>query len=277
MLDVDIDNYWGGTDPVFQCLIDKKRVMAFQKVIKRTIKRGDVVVDLGSGTGIMAFIAAKYGASKVYAIEANDCLYEMLKKNVSSGKYKDVIQVIHGDATKIVLPVKKVDMVICEMIATGLFDECQIQAMNNIQKYLKKDTKILPFKFENHIELVDANNSFYGHEILAIQYEYPWEKKWKATVLSSNFTYKIINFDKKNDGMINLKIKLKIKKDGIVNAVRFSNLSIFPDNSKLSETAAYCMPLIFPVDKFSVKKGESIDLKLKYQMCNGLGSLNLIF
>lgn len=272
---IDLDNYWGGTDPVFQCLIDKKRVNAFKKVIKNKISKGDIVVDLGSGSGIMAFFAAKYGAAKIYAVEANECLYKILKKNVESSIYKGKIEIIHGDATTVVIP-EKVNMVICEMIATGLFDECQIPAMNNIQKYLKKDAKILPFHFENYLELVNANNSFYGHNIKIIQYEYPWENSWKTKALSSKILYKIIDFSKKNSGIVNVKLKIQIKKNGVLNAIRFTNLSIFPDHSKLGSTAAYCMPLIYPIDDLTVKKNQIIDIGLKYNMCEGLSSLSLL-
>lgn len=270
---IDLDNYWGGTDPVFQCLIDKKRVLAFKKSIKNLINKGDIVVDLGSGSGIMAFLAVQFGASKVYAVEANDCLYQILKNNVKNSAYSEKIEIIHGDATNVKIP-EKIDMVICEMIATGLFDECQIPAMNNIQKYLNKGAKILPLKFENYIELVNANNSFYGHEIKVIQYEYPWESDWNPTILSSKETYKTINFGIKNNGDVNTKLNIGIKKSGVVNAIRFTNLSTFPDGSKLGETAAYCMPLLYPIEEFTVKKNQTISIRLKYNMCKGLGSLD---
>jgi hypothetical protein len=51
-------------------LNDRERTETFLTAISRVVRPGDVVVDLGSGTGILAIAAAKAGAARVYAIEA---------------------------------------------------------------------------------------------------------------------------------------------------------------------------------------------------------------
>ena len=56
------EQYWSMTEGVFNCLIDTKRSIAFKKAIQKTVKVGDVVVDMGTGSGILAMFAAKAGA-----------------------------------------------------------------------------------------------------------------------------------------------------------------------------------------------------------------------
>ena len=52
------------------CVLDKNRTFAFLEAIERSVKPGEVVVEAGLGTGILAVMAATLGA-EVYGIEIN--------------------------------------------------------------------------------------------------------------------------------------------------------------------------------------------------------------
>jgi FkbM family methyltransferase len=52
------------------------------ELVKRLIKPGDVFVDAGANLGYYSLIAARAGASHVYAFEAQPSTYELLGKNV---------------------------------------------------------------------------------------------------------------------------------------------------------------------------------------------------
>jgi predicted RNA methylase len=47
-----------------ECLYDEVRVKHFQKAISNTVSDGDIVVDAGSGTGLLGMLAARAGAKK---------------------------------------------------------------------------------------------------------------------------------------------------------------------------------------------------------------------
>ena len=57
--------------------------------------RGKVVVDVGTGSGILAFFAAKAGARKVYAIEASGVASQARKLMEANG-LADKVEVIKG-------------------------------------------------------------------------------------------------------------------------------------------------------------------------------------
>jgi protein arginine N-methyltransferase 1 len=48
---------------------DKRRTDAFAAAIAETVKPGDIVIDVGTGTGILAMLAARAGASQVHAVD----------------------------------------------------------------------------------------------------------------------------------------------------------------------------------------------------------------
>lgn len=60
-------------------------------------KPGSVVVDVGTGTGILSIIAAKLGASKVYGVDAADGTVEIATANAEAHGVGDVVQFAQGD------------------------------------------------------------------------------------------------------------------------------------------------------------------------------------
>ncbi|MFA6797581.1 MAG: 50S ribosomal protein L11 methyltransferase, partial [Candidatus Paceibacterota bacterium] len=96
--------YWSMTEGVFNCLIDEKRTISFSSAIKKTVKKGDVVVDMGTGTGILAMFAADAGAKKVYAIEIDKRNIKTLRSNFLLNGYNNIIEIIEGDVRKVKIP-----------------------------------------------------------------------------------------------------------------------------------------------------------------------------
>jgi type I protein arginine methyltransferase len=265
-------NYWGSTDMVFQCLIDKKRTLAFKNAISNSVESGDIVVDLGSGSGILAMFAIDAGASKVYAVEEDDDVAKVLSMNIQKNGYADKIILLKADAKSVVLP-EKVDAVTCEMVATGLIDELQIPVMNNILKFCKSDKKIFPMIIENYVDLVDVDQNFYGHDVEAIQYEYEWDHSDRVKRMSNKVMYKIVDFRQVNENSVNGEFPIVTMENGQVNGLRFSNKTHFPDGSSIEGTAAYCMPMILPIPANNVKKDNELKVKLNYKMCEGMKNL----
>lgn len=264
--------YWSGSDIVFNCLVDQDRVLALQNVIRKTVKKGDVVVDLGTGTGILAMFAADAGAKKVYAVETDTNLHKTLETNFRVNGHYKIIKLIKDDARMVELP-EKVDVVICEMVATGLIDEIQVLAMNHILKFTKKSTRVIPSSMLNYVDLVFNNNSFYGHKLNVVRYEYVYVKGLKSKSFSNKFLYSEVNFKKLNDLQISETIPLVVNKSGFINGVRITNQSLFPDGSKFNDSLAYCIPLILPIKETAVKEGDKFLLELSYRFGQGLKDL----
>ena len=50
-------------------LVDDLRIEKYLKAIQSCIQKDDIVVDIGSGTGILSFLANKHSNAKVISIE----------------------------------------------------------------------------------------------------------------------------------------------------------------------------------------------------------------
>lgn len=82
---------------------------------------GSVVVDVGCGSGILAIIAAKLGAAKVYAVDAANGTVEVGSANARAHGVDEKIQFSQGDMFEPLDPDLKADVVIGDV--SGIPDE----------------------------------------------------------------------------------------------------------------------------------------------------------
>ena len=260
------------TEGAFNCLLDQARTRAFGGAIRRLVRSGDVVVDVGAGTGILSMIAAKTGAKKVYAIESDDQNIRTLETTFKVNGFKN-IEILHGDATTIPLP-ETVNVIICEMVATALIEELQVPVMNNMLPYLKKGGRVLLQRMHNYIELVDSRERFHGFRFPVVRYEYSDFPKLRAKSLSERRLYACIDFSQiTSDSNIEFTEHLAIKKTGRVNAIRISSESEFADGTRFHHSFAYSYPIILPITPISLKIGDKPRVMLSYKICGGMGNL----
>lgn len=78
-----------------QMLMDHVRMRAYHSSIMKNkhLFEGKVVLDVGTGSGVLAIWAAKAGATKVYAVEYTD-MAEHAKRLVDSNGLSGVVEVI---------------------------------------------------------------------------------------------------------------------------------------------------------------------------------------
>jgi len=99
-------------------LRDTDRVEAYRRAIDTVVRPGDVVVDIGAGTGVLSVFAARAGARRVFAIEGEDIA---AVARTLCAEYPQ-IEVIRGRAEEVTLP-ERADVVVTETLGNFLLDE----------------------------------------------------------------------------------------------------------------------------------------------------------
>ena len=179
---------WSSTDFPYQCLIDTRRTEAFHTAIHATVKPGDVVLDAGSGSGILSFFAADAGARTVLAVEIDPYLAECLQRSILANRLSHTIKVICGDVCTVELP-QRVDAFIGEMIDTGLMDEEQAVAINRLRArgIVHAGTAMIPARYDTFVELGRASLDHYGYRVLMPKHCWPHHVAERAGWLPDAF------------------------------------------------------------------------------------------
>jgi protein arginine N-methyltransferase 1 len=89
----------------------RARLAFFHQALQRVVKPDSVVVDIGAGTGILAFIACQVGARKVYAIELSKDAVNVGREMAAANGYAQRIEFIAGSALNVSLP-ERADVIV---------------------------------------------------------------------------------------------------------------------------------------------------------------------
>lgn len=135
-----------------EMLSDTVRVRTYHEGIRRNVQAGDVVLDLGTGTGLLAFMASRAGAKKVYALEHSDFIdvaREIAKVNGFTN-----IEFVQTNSREFTPP-EQIDVVLHEQMGDELFNENMLENLLDVRdRWLRPHGRILPAKFRLFIEPV---------------------------------------------------------------------------------------------------------------------------
>ena len=97
------------------------RTGAFRRAIDSVVRPGDIVFDVGAGSGILSVFAARAGAARVYAVERTSAA-ALAQEFAAANGVAEIVQVIHGDITDLEPP-ERVDVIVSEWLGGFGIDE----------------------------------------------------------------------------------------------------------------------------------------------------------
>lgn len=128
-----------------EMLSDRVRMKAYHDAIflNPAHFRGKTVLDVGTGSGILAIWAAQAGARMVYAVEATN-MAAHAERLVASNRLADRVHVIQGSIEEVELP-EKVDVIISEWMGYFLVRESMLDSVIAARDaWLKPDGVMYP-------------------------------------------------------------------------------------------------------------------------------------
>lgn len=138
-----------------QYLADGARVAAFREAIREVVRPGDVVLDLGSGTGILGLLACRAGAKHVYSIEEGGMI-ELARAICHSNGYTDRVTFLKGHSTQVDLP-EKVDVAVCDQTGRFGFEAGILGFFNDVRRRsLKPGGCMIPQRLEMFLVPVEC-------------------------------------------------------------------------------------------------------------------------
>jgi predicted RNA methylase len=123
----------------FSMLNDAERNNALITAIKQNVTAGATVLDIGTGSGLLAMAAVRAGAAKVIACEMNPLLAEIARQVVGANGMSQAITVIGKPSTDLRIGEDldaPVDVVMSEIVDCGLIGEGLLPSIRHAREHL---------------------------------------------------------------------------------------------------------------------------------------------
>jgi len=152
-----------------QMIADRIRSSAYQQALARVIKAGDIVVDLGAGTGLFTLHACRLGAKLVHAIEPNPII-QVTREIVQANGFSDRVAFHQAMSFDVELD-EPADVVVTDLRGVLPLKERAIPTLIDARRRLLKPGGVLiPQREPIWAALVEANEIYSNH------CEDPWRR-----------------------------------------------------------------------------------------------------
>lgn len=126
-----------------EMLFDEERVTRYSDAIAATIREGDIVADIGTGTGLLAFLSLDAGAKRVHAIERSPAI-QWARRIAERNGYIDRIVFHEQDSRSCSLP-EKVDVIVSELLGHMAFEEGMVESVFDARRrFLREGGRVIP-------------------------------------------------------------------------------------------------------------------------------------
>ncbi|MCQ4923762.1 50S ribosomal protein L11 methyltransferase [Tissierella carlieri] len=137
--------------------------MMCTEALEKYVKQGDIVYDIGCGSGILSIVAAKLGAEKVVGVDLDELCVKVSNENIRLNDVDKIIEIKEGNLLDVVEG--KANIIVSNIIA-----EIIAKMTKDLKPYLKEDGIFITSGIiVEKIELVESALVENGFKILDIK------------------------------------------------------------------------------------------------------------
>lgn len=129
-------------------LVDEGRNAAYDAALRRAVRAGSRVLDIGAGSGLLAMMAARAGATEVVSCEMNAAMAGVAAEIVERNGYADRISIVGKHSRQLAIGAdlaEPVDILVSEIVTNDLLGEDVLGCMEDaIGRLTRPDAKIIP-------------------------------------------------------------------------------------------------------------------------------------
>jgi len=144
----------------FWMMNDAVRNQAYDLALREVVTPEATVLDIGTGSGLLAMQAARAGAKRVFTCEMEPIIAEMAEKIILRNGYREAIQVITGDSNHLQVPQDipvQADILVTETFGAWLPAEGALQTIYYArQNLLKPNARIIPCAGVIYVALLES-------------------------------------------------------------------------------------------------------------------------
>lgn len=144
-------------------LTDESRCAKYAAAIRTVVnvRRAPTVLDIGAGTGLLALLAARAGASNVHAVEMYEPLAVLADDIVDANVMTEVVQVHPVRSTDLKVDVnglpKRADVLVTEIFDSALLGEACLPVIRDARRrLLSQDATIIPARATVYARLAQS-------------------------------------------------------------------------------------------------------------------------
>lgn len=140
-------------------LEDEARTGAYVEALRRHVTPDSVVLDLGTGIGFFAVIAARLGARRVYGIDRSE-LVEIGRQIAARNGVADRVTLIRGDSLELDLP-EPVDLMVCDVRGILPWALGSVPPVIDARRrHLAENATIIPLRDRLFVALADNGDDY---------------------------------------------------------------------------------------------------------------------
>jgi SAM-dependent methyltransferase len=133
-----------------------ERMQLYQMAIMDTVRPGDVVLDVGCGSGILGLFACQAGARRVYAIERSDAI-SVARELAAANGFADRIVYLNEDIKDVHLD-EPADVIVSELISKGVIGQKMAEVIGYCRDHLlRTGGRILPYQVDLFVAPMEDN------------------------------------------------------------------------------------------------------------------------